>query len=102
MKLMYKRCCGLDVHKKTVVACVQIREEDTVHKEIQTFPTMTSDLLILHDWLVAHGVTHVAMESTGVYWEAHLQSPGSQFRDPACQCGSCEGGSGAQDRRQRL
>jgi transposase len=67
MKLMYKRCCGLDVHKKTVVACVQIREEDTVHKEIQTFPTMTSDLLILHDWLVAHGVTHVAMESTGVY-----------------------------------
>jgi len=69
MKLMYKRCCGLDVHKKTVVACVQIREEDTVHKEIQTFPTMTSDLLILHDWLVAHGVTHVAMESTGVYWK---------------------------------
>ena len=69
MELIYKRCCGLDVHKKTVVACVQIREGETLHKEIQTFPTMTSDLLVLRDWLEAHGVTHVAMESTGVYWK---------------------------------
>jgi transposase len=69
MELIYKRCCGLDVHKKTVVACVQIREGETLHKEIQTFATMTSDLLVLRDWLEAHGVTHVAMESTGVYWK---------------------------------
>jgi len=51
------------------VACVLIREKDTVHKDIQTFSTMTEDLLILRDWLMAYGVTHVAMESTGIYWK---------------------------------
>lgn len=69
MEVIYKRCCGLDVHKETVVACVLIREAGKVLKEIRTFRTMTSDLLVLHDWLKAHGVTHVAMESTGVYWK---------------------------------
>jgi len=69
MQVIYKRCCGLDVHKETVVACVMIREKDKAQKEIRTFRTMTPDLLVLHDWLLAHGVTHVAMESTGVYWK---------------------------------
>lgn len=69
MEVVYKRCCGLDVHKKTVTACVLIREGGQVQKEIRTFGTMTADLLVLHDWLKAHGVTHVAMESTGVYWK---------------------------------
>ena len=69
MQVVYKRCSGLDVHKDTVVACVLIREGGPVQKEIRTFPTMTSDLLILHDWLLAQGVTHIAMESTGVYWK---------------------------------
>lgn len=69
MEVVYSRCSGLDVHKETVVACVSIREENKVQKEIRTFRTMTSDLLVLHDWLMAHGVTHVAMESTGVYWK---------------------------------
>ncbi len=65
MEVIYDRCCGLDVHKKTVVACVMTPES----RETRTFPTMTKDLLMLGDWLAEHGVTHVAMESTGVYWQ---------------------------------
>ena len=70
METVYGRCCGLDVHKDTVVACVLIRDGGGgTQKEIRTFRTMTADLLVLHDWLMAYGVTHVAMESTGVYWK---------------------------------
>jgi transposase len=69
MEVIYKRCAGLDVHKETVVVCVEIREGEKLQKEIRTFRTMTSDLLMLHDWLLAYGVTHVAMESTGIYWK---------------------------------
>ena len=64
MEVLYPRCCGLDVHQKTVVACLVSPEG----KETRTFKTMTSDLLQLADWIVAKRVTHVAMESTGVYW----------------------------------
>ncbi|MEI9477445.1 MAG: IS110 family transposase [Deltaproteobacteria bacterium] len=69
MEVISKRYCGLDVHKEMVVACVMIREGGEAHKEIRTFRTMTSDLLVLYDWSLAHRVTHVAMESTGVYWK---------------------------------
>src|SRR5262245_35836625 len=65
MERLIERCCGLDVHKKTVAACVRVGE--TQH--IRTFGTTTAELLALRDWLQAHGVTHVAMESTGVYWK---------------------------------
>jgi transposase len=68
MEVINKRCCGLDVHKDTVVACLMIREGGKVHKEVRTFLTMTVDLVVLHDWLKSHQVTHVAMESTGIYW----------------------------------
>ncbi len=68
MEVVYKRCAGLDVHKKKVVACVLMESEGRVRKEIRTFGTMTDDLMQLSDWLTAHQVTHVAMESTGVYW----------------------------------
>ena len=68
MEVIYKRCCGLDVHKEIVVACLLIREGGKVLKEIRTFLTMTVDLVVLHDWLKARQVTHVAMESTGIYW----------------------------------
>jgi transposase len=68
MEVINKRCCGLDVHKESVVACLMIREGGKVHKEVRTFLTMTVDLVVLHDWLKAHQVTHVAMESTGIYW----------------------------------
>jgi transposase len=69
MQVVYARCCGLDVHKKTVVACVLISSEDgTVQRHARTFGTMTAELLALSDWLHGWGVTHVALESTGVYW----------------------------------
>jgi len=69
MEVVYPRCCGLDVHKETVVACIMVREGGKVQKELRTFRTVTSDLLVLHDWLLAHRVTHVGIESTGVYWK---------------------------------
>ena len=70
MEALYERCCGLDVHKKTVVAClVTPRPGRRPRKEVRTFGTMTDDLLALADWLAAAGCTHVAMESTGVYWQ---------------------------------
>lgn len=70
MNVIYERCCGLDIHKKLIVACVVTPNADgTARKEVQGFGTMTEDLLALMDWLGSHGVTHVAMESTGVYWQ---------------------------------
>ncbi len=70
MDAVYERCCGIDVHKKTAVACVVTPGSDgQPAKVIRTFTTMTDDLLALGDWLRACGVTHVAMESTGVYWK---------------------------------
>lgn len=70
MRVVYKQCAGLDVHKKTVVACrVRINEQGQREQEVRTFSTMTCELLLLLDWLLAWGVTHVAMESTGEYWK---------------------------------
>jgi transposase len=70
MDLVYERCCGLDIHKKRVVACVIVPGPDgQPTKQIRTFGTMTADLLALADWLRAQEVRHVAMESTGVYWQ---------------------------------
>jgi transposase len=70
MEMLYERCCGVDVHKRTVVACLLAPgAEGTPTKEIRTFGTMTTDLLALSDWLSAAGCTHVAMESTGVFWK---------------------------------
>jgi transposase len=70
MEVVYGRCCGLDIHKKLVVACLITPGEDgTPQKEIRSFSTMTDDLLALGDWLAGAGCTHVAMESTGVYWK---------------------------------
>lgn len=70
MDVIYTHYAGLDVHKKTVVACVLTPgSKDKPHADKRTFGTMTADLLALSDWLQAHGVTHVAMESTGEYWK---------------------------------
>ena len=63
---MIKKGCGLDVHKRTIAACIM---EADLKKEIRTYHTMTNDLLRLKEWLKDSGVTHVAMESTGVYWK---------------------------------
>ena len=70
MDVLHSRCAGLDVHKKTVVACVRwVGPDGGVTREVRTFATMTADLLELADWLDAEGVRHAAMESTGVYWK---------------------------------
>jgi transposase len=67
MEVVYEYCCGLDIHKKTVVACIVVPgPANKPVKEIRTFNTMTADLLELADWLTACRVTHVALESTGV------------------------------------
>ena len=69
MEDLYPCCCGLDVHKKSVTACIQWAElKGKRRKEKRRFGTFTADLLKLSDWLRECGVTHVAMESTGVYW----------------------------------
>jgi transposase len=70
LETIYARCCGLDVHKETVQACVRLLDErGKLTTEVRSFSTMTADLLKLGDWLTELGVTHVAMESTGVYWK---------------------------------
>jgi transposase len=70
MDIINACCAGLDVHKKTVVACVRrVGPDGAVSSEVRTFGTMTRDLLALSDWLGAQGVGKVAMESTGVYWK---------------------------------
>jgi transposase len=70
VEIVFERVCGLDVHKKTVVACVRrLRGDGRVEKEVRSFGTFTDELLALSDWLAAEKVTHVAMESTGVFWK---------------------------------
>ncbi len=69
MDLLYPRCAGLDVHATTVVACARIATGGTVTYERLTVSTSTRGLLQLADWLTAKGVTHAAMEATGVYWK---------------------------------
>lgn len=70
MEAIYQCCCGLDVHKRSIAACVRrLLENGNVHQETRTFGSMTRDLLELSDWLAAEGVTHVALEATGSYWK---------------------------------
>jgi transposase len=69
MRVLHKRCCGLDIHKKVVVACLlRTSAEGSVEKEIRTFSTMTNELLALGDWLAAEQCTQVVMESTASFW----------------------------------
>lgn len=80
MQVMHARCAGLDVHKATVVGCVMISgPEGRVEQHTGSFGTMTRELLALSDWLQSHGVTHVAMESTGVYWRPIYEVLEGQF-----------------------
>src|SRR5215469_8888173 len=70
MQVLVERGCGLDVHQATVVACLLLMGKDgRVQKQMRTFGTATRELICLRDWLLAHGCTHLAMESTGVYWK---------------------------------
>ncbi len=70
MQVLHRCCCGLDVHKRFVVAClIWYSEDGKPHKELQRFDTLTPELLRLIDWLQSAECTHVALESTGVYWK---------------------------------
>src|ERR1700716_2284699 len=69
MELLHRRCCGLDVHKATVVACLRLVADGKVAIEVRTFQTTTADLLRLSESSAANDCTHVAMEATGVYWK---------------------------------
>ena len=69
MEVLYRRCCGLDVHKETVVACLRIVSGGEVVREVRTFEATTASLIALSEWLAENGCTHVAMEATGVYWK---------------------------------
>jgi transposase len=66
MEIIIEKGCGLDVHKGTVVACIM---GTGIKKEIRTYTTVTNDLLRLKEWIQEAGITHVAMESTGIYWK---------------------------------
>jgi transposase len=81
MEVKYERCCGIDVHKKTVVACVIVpgAQSGEVEKETQTYATIADDLGALGQWLQAKGVTHIAMESTGMYWKPVFNLLEGQF-----------------------
>ena len=70
MEPVIERCAGLDVHEATIVACVRVPGQSGGRSQhVQTFGTTAVALLVLRDWLESHGVTHVALESTGVYWK---------------------------------
>jgi|HubBroStandDraft_4_1064222.scaffolds.fasta_scaffold83261_2 transposase len=69
MEVLYPNCAGLDVHKETVVACSRRMTGSKVEREVRTFPTTTSGLLALSEWLSSLGATHIVMEATGVYWK---------------------------------
>ena len=71
LQALYARVCGLDLHKKLIVACVRIlnAKDGTVQSMLRKFGTMTADVVELRQWLTEQGVTHVAMESTGIYWQ---------------------------------
>src|ERR1700739_712207 len=69
MKTLHRRCAGLDVHSDTVVACARLTARTKASHEVRRFSTATHDLLELAAWLAGQGVTHVAMEATGIYWK---------------------------------
>ena len=69
MDVLHARCCGLDVHKSSISACILLREAGRVQKHQRRFGAMTQDLRELAEWLRQLGVTQVAMESSGVYWK---------------------------------
>ena len=69
MEVLYPRCCGIDVHKVSAVACLRMQQGARAKTEIREFGTTTAEVLRLHSWLAEAGCTHVAMESTSVYWK---------------------------------
>src|SRR5215216_6113917 len=100
MERVYERCCALDVHKEQVTACVHVPNQAGERAELGAeFGTMTADLLGLCDWLKGLGVTHVAMEATGVYWKPDLLPARGRLRAVACQCPARQERARQKDRR---
>lgn len=79
MEVLYQRCAGLDVHKDEIVACVRVLSEGGVERQLRSFATTTTGLLALSQWLSELGITHVAMEATGVYWKPAWNVLGADF-----------------------
>jgi transposase len=69
MEVLHPRCCGIDVHKDTLVACLRVQDGRRSRKEVQSFGTTSAEVIRLQAWLTQAACTHVAMESTGVYWQ---------------------------------
>ena len=69
MEVLHPRCAGIDVHRDSVVACARVVHGQGTERFVETFGTTTAELERLARWLAGHGVTHVAMEATGVYWK---------------------------------
>ena len=70
MEILLTNCAGMDVHQKEIVVCVlNGSSNESTHKEVKTFSTLTRSLFDLLEWLEEKEVTHIAMESTGVYWK---------------------------------
>jgi transposase len=100
MDRMLERCAGIDVHQATVMVTVRVPGPAGDRREItETFPTATDGLLTMREWLQAHGVTHVAMESTGVYWKPVYYVLEDGFTLLLVNTQHCEARDGTQDRR---
>lgn len=84
METLYERCAGIDVHKKTVQVCLRVLDDGNSRQEVRAFPTVTRALLEMGDWLASEGVTHVAMESTGVLWKPVYNLLESRFTVLVC------------------
>lgn len=85
MEALLDRCAGLDVHKASVMACIKrLDKKGRSRKEVKQFGTTTPDILELSDWMAKAGVTHVAMESTGVYWKPIWNLLESRFELVLC------------------
>jgi len=94
MRILYERVGGVDVHKKSVVACrMRVTEEKRIEWEVKTFGTTTAELLKLYDWLSSAGKYSRLLE-------ASFQHPGRWVRGSVSQCPTSEEGAGTQDRCQ--
>jgi len=102
MEVLHPRCCGIDVHKESLVACLRQQEGRRKHAEVQSFGTTTAEILRLHAWLSAAGCTHVAMESTGVYWQPVFNLLEGSFGVVLAKAHHIKAVTWPEDRRQGL
>ena len=102
MEVVYERCCALDVHKDKIVACLLTPgERGRAKRELRVFGTFTRDILSMGDWLAEAGCTHVAMESTGVYWRPIYQRLFGFFELVVANAQHLRSGARTQNRCQR-